>query len=115
MKLNLEQNKKVDEIESIICQYFQVREQDVINNSRIKDHTIARYFLWYILHYNLCLSSLTIARLYLRSARGIKVGLSKVKLRINTHKYYKNIYEDLMAKIEPIMPKNIDKFLNKVD
>lgn len=115
MNLNLEQNKKIDEIESIVCQYFQVREQDVINNSRKKDHTIARYFLWYILHYNLCLSSLTIARVYLINARSVKVGCAKIKMRIKTHKYYKNIYDELMAKIEPIMPKDIDKFLNKVD
>lgn len=73
----------------------------------------ARYFLYYILHYSLGLSSSTIANMYFRAPRCVKRGVAKIKLGVVRHKYYNAIYADLMEKIQPLIPGDIDRFLNK--
>ncbi len=38
---------------------------------------------------------------------------AKIKNGLKFHKVYTSIYEDLLKKIEPILPKDLDKFWNR--
>lgn len=113
MKLNTEQINKIDEIEEIIAKYFGISPQDIINKLQKENVSNARYFLWYILHFKLEMSSNKIGKIYLYTPRLVKYGYAKIKNGIRFHKFYNNIYEDLMEKIEPILPKDLDRFWEK--
>lgn len=113
MTLTAEQQHKVDQIANEVYKYFGVVEQDIINHNMKEKPSTARYFLYYILHYNLGLSSSTIANMYFRAPRCVKRGVAKIKLGVVRHKYYNAIYTDLMEKIQPLIPGDIDTFLNK--
>ena len=113
MKLDIDVENKIEEIEKIICSHFGVTGQQIINKERTEDVISARAFLFYILHYKLEMSPLTISKIYPRQPRGIKKLCAKIKNGLKFHKVYTSIYEDLLKKIEPILPKDLDKFWNR--
>lgn len=112
MKLTTEQINKIDEIEMIVANHFGIEPQSIINRESKENVSNARYFLWYILHFDLGMSPTQLGRLYYRTPRLVKRGYAKIKSGIKFHKLYSNIYEDLMEKTEPILPKDLDKFWN---
>lgn len=112
MELNSEQIKKIEEIESVLCGYFHIGKQDIINDLRTMKASTTRYFLWYILHFELGMSSLTIARMYLRTPRAVKMGCSKIKFRIKTHRRYKNEYDELMQNLSVVISEYKKTFVN---
>lgn len=113
MTLELDVAKKIDEIEKIACTHFGVTEQELVNKERMENVVSARAFLFYILHYKLEMSPLTISKVYPRQPRSIKKMCAKIKNGLKFHKVYTSIYEDLLKKIEPILPKDLDKFWNR--
>lgn len=113
MKLDIDVENKIEEIEKIICSHFGVTEQELVNKERMENVVSARAFLFYILHYKLEMSPLTISKIYPRQPRGIKKLCAKIKNGLKFHKVYTSIYEDLLKKIEPILPKDLDKFWNR--
>lgn len=113
MKLDIDVSRKIEEIEEIVRSHFGVIEQQIINKERTEDVVSARAFLFYILHYKLEMSPLTISKVYPRQPRGIKKLCAKIKNGLKFHKVYTSIYEDLLKKIEPILPKDLDKFWNR--
>lgn len=111
MVLTIGQKSKVDDISAVVCKYFKVREIDILGSNRKEKVFNAKTFLWYILHYELRLSANTIAIIYMKDKRGIFRGISKIKNGISSQPYYKLIYEDLMKKVEPLLPEDIERFL----
>ena len=53
MKLTTEQINKIDEIEMIVANHFGIEPQSIINRESKENVSNARYFLWYILHFDL--------------------------------------------------------------
>lgn len=110
MKLTLHQQKKVDEIEDVVLTYFKLEEEDILNRRRSENQIIAKAFLIYILHYHLFLSTNTLSGLYLRTPRSIYKLYAKVTDGLRYHKFYNSIYDDLMGKIKPLLPNDIERF-----
>lgn len=110
MALSDNQKKAIDKIEKEICSYFKIREQDIINKDNSEVISNARHFLWYMLHFKLSMSPLTISKIYFRLPRTIKKGYAKIKSGIKYHSYYQIMYAELEQKIEPLIPKDIERF-----
>lgn len=110
MKLNFSQKQTIDKIEHEVCSYFKISEQDIINKDNSELVSNARHFLWYILHFKLNMSPLTISKIYLRLPRSIKRGYAKIKSGIKYHSYYQIMYAELEQETEPLIPKDIERF-----
>lgn len=110
MKLNDNQKQTIDKIEKEVCSYFKISEQDIINKDNSEVISNARHFLWYILHFKLAMSPLTISKIYFRLPRTIKRGYAKIKSGIKYHSYYQIMYAELEQKIEPLIPKDTERF-----
>lgn len=111
MTLTHQQLQKIDDISECICKFFNIKEQDLISQKRKEPICNARFFLWHILHYKLGLSSNKISNIYFKHIRSVWRGISKVENGIKRQAYYKNIYEDLYKIVEPLIPKDIERFL----
>lgn len=87
--------EKLDIIEKIICDIFQVDADILYSNSahRCMEETDALHFLWYVLHYDANISSPKISKNYKKSLRHVKRCIAKIKYGISTQKFYKNTYE----------------------
>lgn len=109
--MNEYQKKKVDEIANEICDYFNVTEKNIINMDRREAPLNAKTFLWYILHYELYLSIKTISKIYLRDPRSICRGVARIREGMKNQPYYRIIYSNLMKRISPIIPSDMQKFL----
>ena len=103
MELSIEQKNEIEKMEDILCKYFRIEKNDIISDIRAQKNSVARYFLWYILHYELGISFLAIGRLYFRTPRTIKLGCSKMRLRIKTHRHYKSIYAELSEELSDMI------------
>lgn len=101
----------IDNICRVVCKYFNVREQDLFNSDRREKVFNAKTFLWYILHYEVRLSANTLSDVYMTDKRSIFRGIAKIRTGISTQPYYRFIYDDLLKKLEPLLPKDIERFL----
>lgn len=115
MELAYKIQNKVDKISEIVCTYFNVEEQQIISRNSTERVSNARYFLWYILHYHLRISGLTLAKIYFRKKRVVFSGISKIRQGIKNQPFYKIIYEDLYKKVEPLIPEDIERFLENME
>lgn len=115
MELAYKFQKKVDEISDVICEYFNISEQEIISRNISEKVANARYFLWYILHYEMRLSAKKLSNIYFREPRNVFRGISKIKQGIKNQPYYKAIYEDLYRKVEPLIPEDIERFLENME
>lgn len=111
--LNYNQKQTIDKIEKEVCLYFKIRENEIINKDNSELVSNARHFLWYILHFKLQMSPLTISKIYFRLPRSIKRGYAKIKNGIKYHSYYQIMHKELEEKIEPLIPKDIERFWNE--
>lgn len=112
MDISTIQQQTIDKIEHEVCVYFRVTEQDIINKDNSEISSNARHFLWYMLHFKLGMSPLKISNIYLKMPRAVKKGYAKIKNGIKYHSYYKVMYNELSEKIEPFIPKDIERFWN---
>lgn len=110
MKINFNQKQTIDRIEQQVCSYFKISEQDIINKDNSEVISNARHFLWYMLHFKLEMSPLSISKIYFRQPRTVKRGYAKIKSGIKYHSYYQTMYKELEEKIEPLIPKDIERF-----
>lgn len=113
MNLNDKQKQTIEKIEREVCAYFNVTEQELINKSMSNVVSNARHFLWYILHFKMEMSPLSISKIYFRLPRTIKKGYARVKAGIKYHSYYQIMYKELEEKIKPLIPKDIERFWNR--
>lgn len=84
-----------NEIEKIICEYFNVEQHSLYGQRGQENVTNARFYLWYILHYDMNLSVNRIAKIYNKTPRNISYAIAKIKDGITYQPYYKNIYKEL--------------------
>lgn len=85
----------IDVIERKICEYFKVDRDDLISKSHSLTASLARGFLWYILHYDCGMSANAIAKHYQRNIRSVKKLVAKTKYLATTQKEYEGHYKTL--------------------
>jgi chromosomal replication initiation ATPase DnaA len=83
------------EIERKICKYFDVKLELLVGKNCFGQASLARNYLWYILHYDCNLSINTIAKEYERTPRRVKRVVSKTKYLVTTQRIYKEHYEKI--------------------
>lgn len=96
-----EDNKRImDLVEPIVCKYFNVNEKDVVSRNHKRDASLARGFIWYILHYNYGFSIKKLANGYYRNIRSITSLIAKTKHAIKKQVSYKQMYDTIIEKME---------------
>ena len=88
MGMILETNK----ICTFAAKHFNVHLSLIYSHSTTDECSIARYMIWYYLHYELGASVAKIAKDFNRTKRAVFAGLSKIRNGIKKQKFYKDIY-----------------------
>lgn len=83
----------IQELEDKICVYFKIDKDKLIGKGHEKDASLARGMLWYILHYDMGVSSPMIAKNYDRGLRGVKHLIAKYKYIIENQRIYNEQYK----------------------
>lgn len=86
------------EIEKKICKYFDVTPDLLVGKNCFGQASLARNYLWYILHYDFKMSISTIANEYERTQRRVKRVVSKTKYLVTTQRMYKEHYDKIVGK-----------------
>lgn len=96
-----EKDKRImDLIETTVCKYFSVEEKDVVSRNHKRDASLARGFIWYILHYNYNFSIKKLANGYYRNIRSITSLISKTKHAIKKQVSYKQMYNFIIEQTQ---------------
>lgn len=90
----------IDYLKDFLVRYFNISMEDLYSNSKKGNHVLARFLLWYLLHYEFGVSSYVLAQEYKKSRRNIMIALSKFRNGITTQKYYRDIYENFKKEFE---------------
>ena len=104
-KINMEYERSnecekiIEKVEAIICPTFNVSEQEIVNKNHKRDSSIARGFVWYILHYVFHLPISQISEIYFRSPRGVKAHIARTKELLKRQRIYENIYLEIKSKL----------------
>lgn len=95
MELNDKDNKIIDCIENYICELFGVSSEEIyaINATRVA--SLARAYLFYIIHIDLKYSIKCICDRYGRKKRSVFTAISKIKYLINNQKQFTAQYEEI--------------------
>lgn len=90
------------DIEKEICNFYEIERDCLYSSSRhrCRTETEGLHFVWFMRHYEEGLSIGKLAKIYGKGERGIKHGIAKIKNYIQYEKEYKNIYSELISKIE---------------
>lgn len=88
------EKKLIDTIESIVCKNFGVDCQSIINNDKRANTSMARGFLFYILHVDYEISIGKLSNTYLRTPRTIFWHVNKMKHLVK-QRVFKEIYDKI--------------------
>ena len=94
VKPNEEEIKLINHVEEQVCKYFAVDTNAIVSNNRTSNVTMARGYIFYIIHVDNNLSINKLANVYLRTARAIFWHVNKVKSLIK-QRVYKEIYQNI--------------------
>lgn len=95
-----ENDKKfVDLVENTVCEYFSVCLSDIASRNHKRDASLARGFIWFILHYEYNLSISKLAKEYIRNRRSITYLIAKIKVSIKRQKMYSEMYLTIKDKL----------------
>lgn len=86
----------IDKVEKKVCEYFGVPCQKIINRDMTAQVSLARGYIFYILHNDYGLSIGKITTIYLRKKRVVFWHISKIK-ELLKQKMYKGIYDEICA------------------
>lgn len=84
----------IEKVESIVCGFFDVKPQMVINTNRTSQVSLARGYIFYILHKNYNISISKIANTYFRTTRAVFWHIEKITYFLN-QRMYKEIYDNI--------------------
>lgn len=85
----------VKSIEDKTCLVMGVTNKDIRDKNNKKNDSLARGYVWYILHYDYNLSVSQIAKEYNRSKRAVFYLISKTKYIVDNQSTYKKLYEKI--------------------
>lgn len=86
-------------VENAVCSTFNVKEQDIVNKNHKREPSIARGFVWYLLHYSFHLPISQIAEIYIRSPRGVKAHIARTKELLKRQRIYDKIYSEIKSQL----------------
>ena len=90
----IEEKNLIDNVEKKVCKYFNVDKQAIVNNDRTSQVSMARGFIFYILHKDYELSINKIANTYFRTSRAVFWHVNKVNFLLK-QRMYKEIYSNI--------------------
>lgn len=89
-----EEKEIINNIEEKVCKYFDVEPQDIVNYNRTAQASLARGYIFYILHKDYGLSIGKIENTYSRKKRVVFWHINKVKFLLK-QRMYKEIYNNI--------------------
>lgn len=102
--MDSEKRLLIDRIERIVCQYFDVCPEDILDKGHKTGQSLAKGFLWYILHKDYKISSNALARIYFRTQRSLLMHIAKTNSCIQANKRYKTYYKELRETLDKEFP-----------
>lgn len=87
----------IENLENTICDLFEIQKQTLCEKNHLKRESLARGYLWYILHYDYKLSNKKIAMHYERNIRTVQKMIAKMKYLIDNLKSYKSEYDKIRS------------------
>lgn len=91
--------KIIDFTEEVVCKYFNVNLNDVTSKNHKRDASLARGFIWYILHCEYGLSITKISNEYYRNRRSTNHLIAKIKMAIKKQSYYREMYNNIKTNL----------------
>ena len=88
---NQDEFKIIDNVEKDVCAFFGVNRQAIVNKDRTSQVSMARGYIFYILHNDYKFSMSKIANTYFRTPRAVFWHINKIKHFLK-QKMYKEIY-----------------------
>lgn len=82
-----------------VCSYFNISIDDLLNRDTTNAISVARNFVYYILHIDLRLSINQISKILNRLPRNIKRRIAHIKYNVEHNKEYHKIYQELLPYI----------------
>lgn len=89
-----EEIEVIHQIEKVVCSYLLVDQQEIVNRNKTSQVSLARGYIFYILHVDRKISINKIANFYFREKRVVFWNVSKIKFLIK-QRIYKDIYEKI--------------------
>lgn len=91
---------KLVSITEIVCEYFGcIKELISEKQGDYLRYSTARHFIWYMAHYHIPVVINELSLVFKRQPNAIKKGIAKIKFGIEHERYYQNIYNDLIEKV----------------
>lgn len=89
----------MDKVEKVISRKFHIDSQRFIEKDTSDNVSLARSYLFYILHYDYNFSAAKISDNYFRTIRAVFFSLSKIGYRIKNQRIYKDMYNEIVNNI----------------
>lgn len=89
-----DEQRIIEKVESIVCSFFNVIPQKIVNANRTSQVSLARGYIFYILHNDYKISISKIAETYFRTPRAVFWHIEKIKYFL-TQRMYKEIYDNI--------------------
>ena len=93
-------DKELDDVIKICVSHFNLYEPDLYSSTRVGNVVLAKHLLWYILHIHYGYSINTISKCFFRTKRQVFNAIRKIRLGIDSQKFYKEIYNNLMFDVK---------------
>lgn len=97
-KPTIEEKNIIEKIEREVCKYFCVSINSIANNDRTSQVSMARGYIFYILHKDYGLSISKISETYYRTSRAVFWHINKVKFLLK-QRMYKEIYQTICKQL----------------
>ena len=92
-----EEIKIIERIEKNVCDFFGVSVQSIVNMDRTSNVSMARGFIFYILHHDYKISISKIANTYFRTNRAVFWHIGKIR-HLLKQRIHKEIYNSICEK-----------------
>lgn len=96
INISNEERKLIDETEEKVCRYFNVPCQSIINFDMTAQVSLARGYIFYILHVEYGLSIGKLTTVYLRKKRAVFWNINKIR-HLLKQRMYKEIYDNILS------------------
>lgn len=97
IKPTIEEFQIIERVEKDVCNFFGVHKQAIASKERTSQVSMARGYVFYILHKDYGISISKIANTYFRTSRAVFWHIGKIKYFLK-QRMYKEIYNNICKK-----------------
>lgn len=90
-------------VEQIVCKHLDLSTSELVKSNYSNNASMARGYIFYLLHYDCGMSINKIGLLYERTGRGVAHLISCTKCRIANQKLYRSAYTEMSDKVKKIL------------